>query len=278
MARTLFISDLDGTFLDSDSKVAPESAAIINEAVARGALFSIATARTPATVSKLMRDVHTPLPYIVMTGTAIWDASSGGYMHAAFIAPDVAARILDELKRHRLPAFIYYLREGKIQVYHQGTLSEVEKEFISQRDGTPFKVFNIPEDGFSEMPSSLDGILLFYAIQPSVPTKATYDDIRMIKGCNPLFYHDIFGPETGIMDIFSENASKANAIKWLKKRCGADRVVAFGDNINDIPMLREADLAVAVGNAIPEVKEAADIIIGPNTENSVARFIISHMD
>ena len=38
-------------------------------------------------------------------------------------------------------------------------------------------------------------------------------------------------------------------------------------------MMKAADLAVAVENALPQVKEAADIIIGPNTEPSVARFI-----
>ena len=58
----------------------------------------------------------------------------------------------------------------------------------------------------------------------------------------------------------------------------ADRVVAFGDNINDLPMLRAADVAVAVGNALPEVKAAADIVICFNTEDSVARFVYDHID
>ena len=61
----------------------------------------------------------------------------------------------------------------------------------------------------------------------------------------------------------------------LKAISGADRVVAFGDNINDIPMLREADVAVAVENAVPEVKRIADVIIGPNTTDAVPRFILS---
>ncbi len=50
--------------------------------------------------------------------------------------------------------------------------------------------------------------------------------------------------------------------------------MAFGDNINDLPMMREADLAVAVSNALPEVKDAADIVIGANTDDAVARFIL----
>ena len=52
----------------------------------------------------------------------------------------------------------------------------------------------------------------------------------------------------------------------------------FGDNLNDLPMMAVADVAVAVDNALPQVKEAADIIIGPNTANSVARFIKQDYD
>jgi hydroxymethylpyrimidine pyrophosphatase-like HAD family hydrolase len=89
----------------------------------------------------------------------------------------------------------------------------------------------------------------------------------------PQFYHDIYGETIGIIEAFSSEATKAKAVRALADRIGADRIVAFGDNINDLPMMREADLAVAVGNARDEVKEAADIVIGPNTEDSVAKFI-----
>ena len=59
----------------------------------------------------------------------------------------------------------------------------------------------------------------------------------------------------------------------LKEMTGADRVVVFGDNLNDISMMSVADVAVAVENAYPQVKEAADIVIGRNTEDAVAKFI-----
>ena len=64
-------------------------------------------------------------------------------------------------------------------------------------------------------------------------------------------------------------------MKALARQLGADRIVAFGDNINDLPMMHEADLAVAVANARDKVKDAAHIVIGPNTDDSVARFILN---
>lgn len=49
--------------------------------------------------------------------------------------------------------------------------------------------------------------------------------------------------------------------------------MVFGDNLNDLPMLAAADVAVAVDNAFPEVKEHADVVIGPNYDDSVANYI-----
>ena len=72
-------------------------------------------------------------------------------------------------------------------------------------------------------------------------------------------YHDFYGSETGLFDAFAPEVTKASAILALADRIGAEKIVAFGDNINDLPMLRAADVAVAVGNALPEVKAEADI-------------------
>ena len=49
--------------------------------------------------------------------------------------------------------------------------------------------------------------------------------------------------------------------------------MAFGDNLNDISMMETADLGVAVENAYEEVKKCADIVIGSNNEDAVARWI-----
>ena len=55
-------------------------------------------------------------------------------------------------------------------------------------------------------------------------------------------------------------------------------MVVFGDNRNDIAMMQAADYSVAMGNAFPEVKEAASEVIGPNTDDSVARWIEQELE
>ena len=99
--RTLFVTDLDGTLLGPDRKVSAESVGMINEAIAEGAMFSVATARTPATVGPLLDDVDSPLPFIVMTGAAIWNREDNRYVYAAFHREETAKCLVELYRRHR---------------------------------------------------------------------------------------------------------------------------------------------------------------------------------
>lgn len=274
MTSTLYITDLDGTLLNADSEVSDASKEMINKAIDCGVLFSIATARTPSTVSKIMRGVESNLPYIVMTGAAFWNPADGEFSDTVTFTIQEAEQIFEIFLRHSFPVFIYCFHDGIIQVYHSGPLSPLEREFMKGRESR-YKHFHVPEDGESVIPSPLPPVLLFYSIQPTELGGPVYEEINAKCHCNPLFYHDIFGNEIAVLEAFAPGATKARAIERLKRLTGADRVVAFGDNVNDIPMLRAADMAVAVENAIPEVKEIADIVIGSNTTDSVARFILT---
>ena len=74
MKKTLYISDLDGTLLNSRAEVSEKSKAIISRLITeKNILFSVATARTPATVVRMLDGIENRLPYIVMTGAAMWN-------------------------------------------------------------------------------------------------------------------------------------------------------------------------------------------------------------
>ena len=57
---------------------------------------------------------------------------------------------------------------------------------------------------------------------------------------------------------------------------GFERVVAFGDNINDLPLFSVADVKIAVENAKQEVKEMSDLVIGKNTDDAVAKYLLNY--
>lgn len=70
-----------------------------------------------------------------------------------------------------------------------------------------------------------------------------------------------------------KEASKANAVRQLKQMFQCDRVVAFGDGVNDLDMFRMADECYAMENAVPELKSIATGVISSNNEDGVARWL-----
>ncbi len=276
---TLFVSDLDGTLLQPDARLSATTVEILNKELSRGTLFTVATARTPATVAPILRDVEMRLPAIVMTGAALWDAATRSYSRVIYMKEESARRLVAKYREINFPIFIYTLDDRLIHIYHNGdTLSPLEYSFLEERVHNCFKCVEISREHPDRLPDDYSKIVLCYGMQPDSEARAAYEATRYIPGIRPQFYHDIFGPEVGIVEAFSSDATKAKAMRALAAKIGADKIVCFGDNINDLPMMREADLAVAVENALPEVKEAADIVIGPNTTDSVAKFIADHAD
>lgn len=80
------------------------------------------------------------------------------------------------------------------------------------------------------------------------------------------------GEQLHILEVFDSRAHKWAAIEWLATRDGIDRsrVCAIGDQINDLTMIREAGLGVAMGNAIPEIKRLAKQETASHDEDGVA--------
>ena len=69
--------------------------------------------------------------------------------------------------------------------------------------------------------------------------------------------------------------TKENAIRKITEVCvfGTESIIAFGDDYADIGMLQLCGTGVAMGNAIDEVKDKADVVIGSNDEDGIAVFI-----
>lgn len=274
--RTLFISDLDGTLLGADSRISPESRRMLNLAISRGALFSIATARTPATVAGITEGLDLRLPAIVMTGAAMWERSTSRYSDIQYLKPDAVEFARRAYTRNDAPAFIYTLRGNMLEIYHFGKMDEYERRFMEERAHSPFKKFLVDADGKSYIPEVIDDAVLLFGIQPTPLARRVLDDIRDYPDITPMFYHDIYGEDWAEMEVFARTATKALAVRRLAERVGADRIVVFGDNLNDISMMQVADTAIAVANAVPQTREAAHLTIGPNTADSVARYILEN--
>ena len=271
--KTLYVSDMDGTLLGEDSLLSRETVETLNRVIGDlGGLFTVATARTPATVVPLMQEVHATLPFIVIGGSAMWNPLTGSFEHTRGIDESTVNAVADVFDQHNAYPFIYR-RHGSslLHTHHYGPLSEQEKRFVAERQHLPLKQFFLEDSGFRH---NDDEALLIFSMNKYAVLKAIAEDLKAhVPTCTVMLYHDIFDESEGYLEIFTAGTSKARAIRQLAHEVGADRVVVFGDNRNDIAMMQAADHSVAMGNAFAEVKAAANEVIGTNTENSVALWI-----
>ena len=118
--------------------------------------------------------------------------------------------------------------------------------------------------------------MLIFSMQNYERLRPVYEQVKAEVDCAAVFYHDIFDPDAGLLEIYAPGVSKAAAVQRMKAEVGAEQLVVFGDNRNDIPMMQVATRSVAVENAFPEVKAIANEIIPPNTTHAVAHYIAQH--
>lgn len=267
---------MDGTLLGSDSRISTTSTTLLNRLIdERDVLFTVATARTPATVVPLMANVKARLPYIVLAGAAMWDNSRQQYVDVQAIDTGTVGTICDIFEQHGLHPFIYRHHGNMIYAHHYGELSPQESTFVAERQGSPLKRFFLDDSDYRTSP---DEAMLIFSMHRYDTLETIYNRVRAtVPACNPMFYHDIFDPNVGLLEIYADGSTKAAAIRRLAGRIGADRIVAFGDNRNDIAMMQAADHSVAVSNAVPEVLAIASEVIGPNTNDSVPQWIEKHV-
>ncbi len=264
--KTLFVSDLDGTLLTPEQVVSDASAEIINRLQDKGMLFSYATARSVHTASVVTKNIRFTCPIIAHNGTFIMKNDTFELVHGNFFTEEECVRIIRELDRLNVSHIAYSLIDGAEKFsFLESRVSPQLKNFLDKRMND---VRRRPVDSREDLYQGQ----LYYFNCIDDPQKALElyelfrDDFNCV--CAPEVYSgDVW------LEIMPKSASKASAVMQLKEIMGADRVVVFGDGMNDMPMFEVADECYAMGNAVDELKAAATGVIGKNTEDGVAKWL-----
>ena len=125
--------------------------------------------------------------------------------------------------------------------------------------------------------SSLNKLLTFesYKLEELTPNRI-YNKER-IKEIPASFYErfEIIKTRNNLLEFMPKGITKAYGISLLAKDLGirAEEIMTLGDEENDLPMIEYAGLGVAMANAIPLVKEAADVVTDTNDQDGVAKAV-----
>lgn len=273
MKHTIYISDLDGTLLNSNKEVSEQCCEILNELIEKEDLhFSIATARTPATVEILLKDIKIKEPIVVMNGVALYDLHKHKYVSIEYLGVPVAKQVIKRLGVTLSQGFVYTIDENYLTVYYNELIGKGRINFFEERKNLQYKKF------VQDTVPNYDKIIYFVFIDKIEEIQAIYDKLSNIQGLDMVMYKDIYDEEAYLLEVYSDKATKAKGIEKLKKLRNFDKIICFGDHLNDLSMFELANEAYAVANAVDEVKEAARAVIGDNESHSVATFIKRHHD
>lgn len=268
--KTLYLSDLDGTLLHSDEQLSGFTAKVINEQTARGVLFSYATGRSSVTAKQVTCGLLSEIPAIVYNGTFIRDGKSGAVLCENFFLPEEAAAVRAMLQTHHISPIVYAFVNGTERfTFHTEQAPPIQQKFLETRRDSRRR--EVTDDA-----ALFAGKTFYYTCvggpeQLEEAYRIFSADDRFTTG----YGHDTY-MDAMLLEIMPRKATKAHAALQLKERLGADKLVAFGDGLNDLSLFRVADEAYAVENAVPELKAAATGIIGSNDSDGVARWMVEN--
>lgn len=270
--RTLYITDLDGTLLNSKAELTERSADIISSLIKKGVMFSVATARTKATVLDMFQNVDLNMPIALMNGVSVYDTAKGITAINHSIDKSIAAEILKIYAHHGKHPMLYFSKENYLEIVYTEVDNIHQQEYITDRNNRRLKKFK----KVNEYNLGVDDELLYIvSFDKPCELQPIYDEIKELDGVVSCFYSDNY-TDCNFLETMNGSISKGTALSEIKKLTGADRIIAFGDNLNDIPLFLAADEAYAVSNAHAELKKIANGVIGSNDEDAVAEFIAKH--
>lgn len=269
---TLFLSDLDGTLLDPSGNLPADAAQRLRRLVDDGMLFSYATARSFRTADTLIAAAGIRLPVIVYGGAFLVEPLTGERLDSRLLEPDAVEVLLAACDRHGIPPLVYELEADGLDriAWVAGAESRSVATYLAGRDGDPRLR---PVATRAELP--VEQVFYLSAIGARGPVDALTADVRERLGdrVSIVVQRDSYRPEEIWLEVTAPGADKATAALALRERVGADRLVCFGDNANDLPMFAVADHSVAVANAIDEVRAAASEVTDSNARGGVLRWL-----
>ena len=263
--KTLYISDLDGTLLQSNEKTSEYSNQTINALIERGMLFSYATARSYLTASKVTAGLRADIPLVVYNGAALVNGRDGSPMLKNFFGAEIGEVLKDLFANNIHPIVYAYLGGVEKFSYIPSRCTPGMVTFLDSRKGDRRTHPVADEEGL------LQGEIFYLTcIDQKEKLEPLYEKYRDRYHC--VFQTELYTREQWL-EIMPREASKSHAIAQLKKQLGCERLVVFGDGKNDMDMFETADEAYAVENAVPELKAIATAVIGSNDSDGVAKWL-----
>jgi Cof subfamily protein (haloacid dehalogenase superfamily) len=257
--------DVDGTLIQRGLPVSPAVAVAISRARQQGVVVTLASGRMFPLVEPLLRQLALTAPVICYGGALVIEPSPRRTIYRQGVPLDLAREVIAEARDRELSARAYvgdrvYVDRLVPGRFNFDSLSRVNAEAVGD-------------------------LLSFLTDDPShLAIDAPPDQTRELVVAMRRVFSTRLNVTTGhplLIEFSHPSVHKGSAVRWLCNHLGIDpsESLAIGDDWNDLEMLRQAGLGVAVANAHPEVLAVADAIVPSVEEDGVAvaleRFVLT---
>ena len=280
MSSALYISDLDGTLLRPDGTLSPASRDGLNRLIADGLHFTVATARSVASIRHLLAGLDLRLPVVNLNGALLSDVSSGRHQYVQAIPPEIAAVVYEQTRAMGPYPFISTCGPRGDALYYSCVENAGMQWLVDDRLGAGDERLQQIED----LRAALCEQVLAFTIIVHQPALLQTLQTTLEKRCPGRLQMYIFPngySQSGDtwLTICHARATKDRAIRklltWGNYR--VEDMTVFGDGDNDIGMFELAPRAIATANATKRLRNLATDVIGPNSEDGVVRYLSAQM-
>lgn len=270
MRISLLAIDVDGTLVTEDNRVLPETRAALRRAHREGLPLVLATGRRYRTTRQAMVQLSLNLPAVCLGG-ALTKSQAGDTIHSEPFAVGQVEQLL-ALARRRGQSLILQRdadgRGGPDFVVDAGVAWNEPTRYYADVGGDSGRPDPTPER------SGHDDVLVAGAFGDRDDLRELEDDINDSGDYATVLVESKRTPGWYLETILG-HVDKWFGIRRFAASAGLDAtaICAVGDAANDLPMIRGAAFGVAMGNADPLVKEAADWTTDSNQRNGVATLV-----
>jgi hypothetical protein len=273
----LYVSDMDGTLLDDSGQLPEDSVRRLNRLIDKGLNFTVATARNYDSAYPLLRGLNLRHPVILFNGVYLTELHTGANIFFSdFISAEIIKTMMAIVEPRGIDPFIYTYGE-RHRVYFRSASNPGAQAYVDSMTDDD-RMQKVEEFIFSQS-ERISGFLL---IDTGVTLEPVYNELRSLftNDLNIYFAKDVSNTGFHWLQSFHQEANKGKMLKRMTQHLGISllETVVFGDYLNDIDMFKIAGHAIAVENALPEVKSVAQQIIASNVDQGVIAYLESLFD
>lgn len=263
MYKAVFL-DLDGTLLDDNKKISEENKEAIKYVQSKEGQVILCSGRQPNAMKDYKNEINASDYMIGCNGAIIYDYKNNQVLFESNVSDDLVYNLYNYCIKNNYLAridtkYARYISDMNYFISKEIKMEDDINKFINENKVLQFTIGTKTENQIDEVIEYINSL--------------NRTDIKIENR-----YHiKLKQFEIWAINVINKNASKGNAINGLCKylKIDLDKVIAMGDDLNDISMIKIAGCGVAMGNAKEKVKEYANEITLTNNENGVAKILRS---